>query len=124
MLFSDSGLRAVALALWVGAWAVIVWAMLDPAPPDLMGQSDKLVHFTGFLVISFAALGFCRGAGQLMAAGAVCLVAAVGLELAQGLVPSRTFEAADMLANLAGVATGIGAARLGLACLGRRLRPA
>ena len=123
-MFRDSGLRAAALALWVGAWTLIVWAMLSPSPPDLAGQSDKLVHFTGFLVISFAMLGFCRSGGQLLAAGALCLAAAVSLELAQGLVPSRTVEAADMLANIAGVVAGTGASWLGLACLGRRPRPA
>ncbi|HRY23553.1 MAG: VanZ family protein [Geminicoccaceae bacterium] len=121
---SERGLRAAALVLWLAAWAVVTWAMLDPAPPDLAGQSDKLVHFGSFFLISITSLGFCRGSGQLLAAGLVCLVAAVGLELTQGLVPSRTFEAADMAANLAGVATGMALARFALVRLGRRPSPA
>ncbi len=119
------GLRAAALLLWLAAWAVVVWAMLDPAPLDLAGQSDKAVHFASFFLISFTSLAFCRSGGQLLAAGLVCLAAAFGLELAQGLVPSRTFEGADIVANLAGVATGMGLARLALVRFRRRrLRPA
>jgi VanZ family protein len=122
---SDRGLRAAALVLWLAAWAVVTWAMLDPVPPDLAGQSDKLVHFASFFLISVTSLGFCRSRGQLLAAGLVCLTAAIGLELTQGLVPSRTFEAADMAANLVGVAAGMALAGLAVVRLRRRrLRPA
>ncbi len=122
---SGRGLRAGALVLWLASWVVVAWAMLGPAPVDLAGQTDKLVHFACFFVISLAVLGFCRRTGELVAVGVVCLAAAIGLELGQGLLPRRTFELADMAANLAGVASGLALARLALNRLRRRrLRPA
>lgn len=118
------GLRTAALVLWLAAWVLVAWGMLGPAPADLPGQTDKLVHFACFLAISVAALGFCRRSGELVAVGLVCLAAAVGLELAQGLVPRRAVESGDMAANLAGVALGMAVAGLAQRRLGRRrLRP-
>lgn len=96
--------------------------MLDPAPPVPRIVSDKTLHFASFFVMSFAAIGFCRGFRQLLATGGLCLLAGVVLETAQLLVPSRGFEWADMAANLGGVLGGTLLAGLILAVL-RRRRP-
>lgn len=110
--------------LWCTAWLVIGWAMLHPAPPPLGGVSDKLVHFASFMLISFAAIAFCRTARALLGIAVVCAIAAVALELAQSWVPNRLTESGDMLANLAGVLAGTALAALVLALVGRRWRAA
>lgn len=100
-------MRLWSLVAWCLAWLVVAWAMLDPSPPSLRGVSDKAVHFASFFVVSVAAIAFCRDHRQLAAAGIVCAVAAVGLEVAQYFIPSRAFEWGDIAANLGGTVTGI-----------------
>jgi VanZ family protein len=80
--------------------------MLDPAPPPIPAGSDKLVHFTCFFAVSFAAIAFCRSARQFLQAGLFCAVAGVAFETGQYYIPSRQFEWADMAANLTGTVTG------------------
>jgi VanZ family protein len=103
----DSRLRLWSLIAWCVAWLVVAWAMLDPSPPPVDIVSDKVIHFASFVVVSFAALAFCRSDRQLAAAGMLCAVAGVGLEIGQYFVPSRVFEWGDMAANLGGTVLGI-----------------
>ena len=105
-------LRRLAFAGWCATWLVLAWLMLHPAPPQVAGVSDKLAHFLSFALISFATITFCRTARQFLLAGGFCAFAGVGLEVAQGFTAARLFEWADMVANLAGMATGITTAAL------------
>ncbi len=109
-------------------WLVVAWAMLHPAPPQMPSMSDKLIHFACFASISFATVTFCRTARQFLLAGGFCVLASIGLEVAQGFTATRLFEWADMAANLAGTAAGTSAAVLALLLLQgrwywRRRRP-
>lgn len=96
--------------------------MLDPSPPALSELSDKTLHFLSFFAVSLATVTFCRSLRELTLAGAFCGLAGIALELAQSLVPARTFEPGDIMANLAGTGLGIALAAALLLLLGRRWR--
>lgn len=81
--------------------------MLDPSPPVVRAVSDKAIHFASFVAVSFATIAFCRSDRQLAAAGMLCAVAGVGLEIGQYFVPGRAFEWGDIAANLGGTVTGV-----------------
>jgi VanZ family protein len=118
----DDRLRLAAFIGWCLIWATVVWVMVSPTPAPVQQLSDKLLHFASFAAISFAALSFCRSLRQLAAASLFCGVAGVLLELAHYFIPSRSFELADMAANLGGTAAGALLALLLLRPLQRRLR--
>jgi hypothetical protein len=111
---SDGGRRRV-LALVV--IAAVTWASLTPAPPSSPGRADLVVHLAmhGGLVV--AALG----AWSRSVALRLVVVLAVALELLQLRVPGRSFDTADLAANLVGVAAG---ARVFDRLGGRLRRPA
>jgi VanZ family protein len=100
-------LRLLAFLAWCAAWLGVVWAMLDPAPPPVGGLSDKVIHFLSFVAVSLATVTFCRTLRQFVLAGLWCVLAGIGLEVAQRLTATRRFEWADMAANLSGTAVGI-----------------
>lgn len=115
--------RFLSFAGWCAVWLALIWAIVDPSPKSIPIVSDKVIHFTSFLVISLASVTFCRSARQLGLATAFCAVAAVLLEATHYVLPHRSFELADMAANLAGTATGTLVALLLLRTLQRRLTP-
>lgn len=86
---------------WLG---VIVWASLAPetgAPP----APDSIYHAVGYLVLAWLLRRAWRArgpAGDVLAA-AVAVTVGVGLELAQALLPYRTAEVRDVVANMTGV---------------------
>lgn len=98
-------------AAFLTALAVVTWLSLAPGalqPPS--GISDKFKHTTAYCLLGILGLlafrnhplrvtGFLFGWGILMEAG-------------QGLVPRRTPEFADGLANLFGILLALGVARL------------
>lgn len=93
--------------------AVLVMVVgLEPVPvPEWFPQQDKLHHLLGFAALCFTArLAFPRArSGWLVAA---CLLAALLIELCQGLfLPARTASLGDMAANALGVMLGVAAAR-------------
>jgi VanZ family protein len=106
---------------WCMVWLALIWAIIDPSPPPIPLGSDKVIHFTSFLAISLACVTFCRSAWQLGLATAFCAVAAVLLEVTHYVLPQRTFELADMAANLTGTAAGTLIALLLLRLLQRHL---
>jgi VanZ family protein len=112
-------LRFWSLLGWLAVWLVVAWAMLDPAPPMVRAVSDKAIHFACFVAVSFAAVAFCRADRQLALTGFLCVVAGVGLEIAQYFVPGRAFEWVDMAANIGGAFTGTALAALALRGLRR-----
>jgi VanZ family protein len=104
--------RAGIAAGWALA-AVIVWLSLTPAPPGLdLAHSDKLGHLAayGALMFWFCQVYLGRPARIACAAGFIAM--GIGLELAQGALGYRSYEALDMVANTLGVFLGWGAAVL------------
>lgn len=103
-------MRKAAIAAGWGWAAAIVWLSLTPSPPQVdVAHSDKMGHFFAYalLMFWFAQLYWRRAA---YAAGFIAL--GVGLEIAQGALGFRMYDAADMVANTLGVLGGWGAALL------------
>jgi VanZ family protein len=119
----DDRLRPWFFAGWCLIWLAVILAILDPSPVSFQLVSDKVMHFTSFLAISLASATFCRSAGQLAGATAFCVTAAIVLEMTHHVLPSRSFELADMVANLAGSAAGGLIALMLLRTLQRRWAP-
>lgn len=112
------GPSPILLALWLLVLAVVVVGSLLPGaiaariPLAAAHLSDKDVHFLGYSALAFLSLfafPHCL-TGLVCAAAAVPLGAA--LEFAQRLVPGRSFEVGDMIANTLGVCAGLALAAL------------
>lgn len=97
-------------SLWrVSLWlliAVVSWLAFSPKPPAgaTLGW-DKLNHAS-----AFAALAFCAARAHTVAfwrIGAWLLAYGVLVEIVQTFVPGRSGEAADLLADAVGIATGL-----------------
>jgi VanZ family protein len=102
----DDRLRPWFFAGWCLIWLAVILAIVDPSPRPLHLVSDKVVHFASFFAISLASVTFCRTVRQLCFATAFCAVAAIALESTHYVLPQRSFELADMAANLSGMAAG------------------
>jgi VanZ family protein len=103
------------------AWAAtIVWLSLTPSPPTVEFEaSDKLGHFGAYLLLM---LWFCflyRTLPSRAIHGVVFAGMGIALEIVQGSLGYRSFEAADMAANGLGVAAGWAAAALAPRILAR-----
>lgn len=116
---ADARRRAnwIGLAAWLAALIGVVTGELSPASSVLMrfvastGVSDKLLHFGAYTLLAFIpVLAFRLRTGLLCAVSMVAL--GVALEYAQRLVPGRSYEVADMIANTLGVVAGLSVALL------------
>lgn len=98
---------------WTFVVAAIVASLLPVTSLPDAGVSDKLGHTVTY---AFLTLWFCgvypRRAAPAVAAALLALGA--GMEALQGLTETRRPEAADLLANAAGVLLGFLVARTGL----------
>jgi hypothetical protein len=100
------------------ALALSLAGMLAPGAslPELL-PSDVILHAVGFGVPTMLA---CFAAGRReVSIEAIALIALAGCvgELAQGLVPSRTVSALDLVANLVGIGCGAWLGRLARAAV-------
>lgn len=78
-----------------------------PIAPALgYGFADKLVHFFEFLIVTLWFGGLYHGAARLLIAMALALLG-LGIEFLQGLQIYRTFDTADIAANLLGIAVAL-----------------
>ncbi|HVX65453.1 MAG TPA: VanZ family protein [Bryobacteraceae bacterium] len=107
----NAGKIAVILVLWLAAVAVVITGELLPAasaPMQWLGAfeiSDKVMHFSAYVLLAFIpCFGFPLGTGLSLSALLIAL--GVALEFAQKLVPGRSFDLKDALANALGVALG------------------
>lgn len=98
--------------LWLLAMAATIVGELLPgnsAPMRLIAAThinDKTLHFTAYALLAFIPVfGFKLRRGLPLSLSMILL--GVALEFAQRLVPSRSFEIADMVANALGVFAGI-----------------
>ena len=108
--------------LWLLAMAATITGELLPgtsAPMRWVAAThinDKTLHFTAYALLAFIpVVGFQLRRGIPLALSMVFL--GVALEFAQRLVPSRSFEIADMVANALGVLAGIVLALVGRASM-------
>lgn len=93
------------IKLWhfigIGIIGFIFYMTLTPHPVQLPGSgTDKFFHFSGYF-------GLMAWYAQLLKRRAIAvfifIIMGIGLEFAQMLVNTRSFEWADMLANTSGV---------------------
>lgn len=101
----DPRVRRGLLLLWGALWLWVAYMSLTPVqlPP---GLSDKVLHFTGYALMSAGAVGFCHEPRRL---GLLALLAAAiggAVEIAQAFTPDRSPELLDFAADLAGAALG------------------
>lgn len=111
---SMMGDRPGALRRWLCAAMLTVvvlgvgWLALSPAPPPSVDTGwDKLNHLLAFAVLSFIAQGAAERPAAPQPAIVVGLVLyGLGIEVAQTLVPGRSGQWQDLLANAAGIGLG------------------
>ena len=111
--------RRRAIRRAIGAALVLYWAALFiathirmPKMNDLPGGSDKWMHYIAYTGLGglLAAWLSARGASirrLWLVVPAVCLAYATADELLQQLVPTRSADVLDGLADLAGAITGV-----------------
>ena len=105
--------RGFALFLWSAAICVVLIGSLSPSDSALMRTVDgldinnKILHFSAYVCLAILpVLGIRKRNKALMAAASMVLLGLL-VEFAQNLVPGRTPEVADEVANILGVASGI-----------------
>ena len=105
-LVNPARLRLRPLWLTLG-WALvlfIVYESLTPRPLEIqVEQGDKLGHMAAYLVLMSWFANIYENTGERVVCALGCVALAVGLEFAQRLTPTRTFEIADMVAGAIGV---------------------
>jgi VanZ family protein len=117
----DPRIRATCLVLWCVAWLLVAVALLMPVPMATPDRSDLVAHFATFGLMALGAVGFCRQPIQLLGLTFLTVAGAATLELAQYVLPYRSFDFADLAANTLGALTGYA---LALAVLVLVIRPA
>jgi hypothetical protein len=107
----------IAVVAWLVALAIVITGELLPEtslPITFLaaaGVSDKVLHFTAYTALALIpAVGFRLKTG--LACAFLMIVLGAALELAQKLVPGRTCDLLDALANSAGVLAGVALALL------------
>lgn len=100
--------RALLLALLIA----ITWLALSPAPPPGMDTGwDKANHLLAFGSLAFSAAWAFWPRPRLWGWLVLALMAyGVGIELAQSLLPPRSADWRDVLADALGIASGLLAA--------------
>jgi hypothetical protein len=111
LLFDRRG-QLVCVGLWGAAWLGVAAALLLPAAVAGPNRADLVAHFLLFGAMAFGAVGFSRRPGQLACLALVTVALGAALEFAQKLVPYRTFDVIDAVANGMGALAGYAAALL------------
>lgn len=102
---------------WAGAAIVLallaaVAALLPPRGTPGMEVADLgevralLLHFTGYAVLALCAL-LAQVRPRPVLTGLGLAAYATALEILQGVVSERSFQAQDLVANTAGIAAGV-----------------
>lgn len=98
----------------LAVWCVVGWLVLSPADGGGgLPIPDKLAHLVAWLGLALAAwpavavtVRWPRGARAAVVLAA-CASYAVATELLQGLVPGRSTEALDAVADVTGAVLGV-----------------
>lgn len=102
----------LAILAFVGVTVVMLYPMDSGGGPSMWPYLDKVVHFGAWFALAVTLWPVVRGPKPTTPWGrAAILVLALGLwgiavELLQGLVPPRTPDAYDALADLVGAIVG------------------
>ena len=84
---------------------VVSWLAFTPAPPPgLDSVWDKLNHFAVFALLTVTS---CVGYTSRWRVAAALLGYGIFIECVQALIPERTAEAADVLADAVGITIGL-----------------
>lgn len=117
----DPSSRSIA---WALLQSVLVAALLTAPLPetDAPAGSDKIVH--GLLFLWLGACWAWTGPGRRMPMAVVFFVAGFGaaMEAVQAVLPWRSAEAWDLLADTLGALAGVGLVGIGLRLLDARSR--
>jgi hypothetical protein len=106
-LLFDRRVRRTLFGLWCLGWLITAALLLAPLrSPMSLSYSDLAAHFLVFACLAFGAVGFSHRGSELTLLAAATVAGGVALELAQGLVPPRTFDILDMGANALGAMVG------------------
>jgi len=111
--------RVLACLAWCFCWPLIAILLLMPLPFAMVSRSDLLGHFLLFALMAFSVIAFTRKRAQVFALAALSIGYGIALECGQAFVPGRTFDVADVAANILGGVTGC---LLALALLSRWVR--
>jgi VanZ family protein len=111
------------LWLWCAGWLVVSGLLLLPVRVPAAIGSDLVAHFALFAAMAFATVTFCHDPLRLTGLAVLTLAGGTMLEVAQGLVPYRTFDLVDAIANTIGVGVGYLAALVVLYLVIRPTRP-
>ena len=97
--------RAVLCALV----AAVAWLALTPDPQPMVSTGwDKANHLLAFCALAVAGrFGFPGPSSRALLLATVLLAFGALIEIAQGSVPGRSADWADLLADFAGIATGM-----------------
>jgi VanZ family protein len=96
-------------ALGYGLILLVIYLSLTPAPPNIpIENSDKMGHVAAYavLMVWFASLYADVNIQWKWICAASFVALGIGLEFAQVLTDHRTFELADMAADIVGVTLG------------------
>lgn len=107
MMPASLRLRPLWLILGWTLVLLIVYESLTPAPLEIdVPQGDKLGHVAAYLALMSWFANIYEDAGERYACAFGCIALAVGMEFAQRLTATRSYEVADMAAGAAGVLAG------------------
>ncbi|MES0874662.1 VanZ family protein [Sinimarinibacterium thermocellulolyticum] len=97
-------------AAWIAAMLVVGATALIPTPqlPALPAYADKLVHLGSYLVLGALAVLAQNHHRHRVIAAIAMIGFGILIELVQARLPWRSFEWADIGANVAGVSLGAG----------------
>jgi len=96
---------------WLALLTLLIMGLKSSPTGQLYSGADKLYHWLGFATLIFTAhLAFPRIKLTTLCIGAVFCAASV--ELLQLLSVDREASLDDMIVNLVGILTGLGAAKL------------
>ena len=106
-------LTTILLVVWS---LIMAWLLLTPGSPDVSDYffdgADKLAHFSLFLGWSFlmtlrGLYGPMNTRVILLVVICVSLILGAGTELLQGIIPNRSRELIDFIADVLGAISGL-----------------
>ena len=111
-------LRSLHIAISFGLLCFVTWGLLTPDPLSVVRNTrlgfvqtlnDILIHLTVYTVFSTTCLSLLRRRTDLWVRNTVfglLLVHGIGTELLQTMLPMRTGDPLDAIANVTGIAAG------------------
>lgn len=99
------------LPFWLALLTLAILALKSSPTGQLYDGADKLYHWLGLTILMFTAhIAFPRV--KLMTLCICAVLGAASIELLQMLSSDRTASMDDMVVNLVGIVTGLGATKL------------